>query len=179
MADNFMKTDAKIFGYLDKAFWMAWGAFPFIAGIRIYFLFIGGGSFNADGSAGGALPIMEFSLWGKILALSVLSVNIILYIALLAYMHTLIRHFQRGSLFVDGTLRYMKRIALLMIAWPFIRGISFNLTSYVLFLMDDVRAWQFRFELDLPLISAGLVILALRLVVSHAIKLHHEAQYTV
>lgn len=173
-----MKTDTKIFNYLDKTFWTAWGVLPFIAGLRIYLLFTSA-YFNADGSAGGEMPIMAFSLAGKILASSFLCANVILYVALLAYMHTLTRQFQRGSLFVDGTLKYMKRIALLLIAWPFIKLISFNLTSYALLHLGDVHDWKLQFTLDLPLISAGLVILALRLVMSHAIKLHHDAQYTV
>jgi hypothetical protein len=173
-----MKTDAKIFTYLDRAFWMAWGALPFLAGFRIYFLFTSA-YFNADGSAGGEMPIMEFSLAGKILASSFLCVNVILYVALLAYMHTLTRQFQRGILFVDGTLKYMQRIALLMMAWPLIKVISYNLTSYTLVQLGDVHGWKLKFDLDLPLISAGLIILALRLVMSHAIKLHHDVQYTV
>lgn len=173
-----MKTDTKIFSYLDKTFWMAWGALPFIAGLRIYFLFTAA-YFNADGSAGGEMPIMAFSLAGKIVASSFLCLNVILYVALLAHMHTLTRQFLRGSLFVDSTLKYMKRIALLMIAWPFIKLISFNLTSYALLQLGDVHDWKLKFGLDLPLISAGLVILALRLVMSHAINLHHDAQYTV
>lgn len=87
-----MKTDTKIFSYLDKGFWMAWGALPFLAGLRIYFLFTSA-YFNADGSAGGEMPIMEFSLAGKVLSSSFLCVNLIFYIALLAYMHTLTRQF--------------------------------------------------------------------------------------
>ncbi len=173
-----MKTDAKIFTYLDRAFWMAWGALPFLAGMRIYFLFTSA-YFNAVGGADGEMPIMEFSLAGQILASSFLCVNLVLYIALLAYMHTLTRQFRRGSLFVEGTLKYMKRIALLMMAWPFIKIISYNLTSYTLVQLGDVHNWKLQFDIDLPLISAGLVILALRLVMSHAIKLHHDAQFTV
>jgi uncharacterized protein YybS (DUF2232 family) len=119
------------------------------------------------------------SLAEKILAISFLCVNVILYVALLAYTHALTRQFRRGSLFVDGTLKYMKRIALLMVVWPFAKVISFNLTSYLLFQLGDAHDWNLQFGLDLPLISAGLVILALCLVMSHAIKLHYDAQYTV
>lgn len=173
-----MQTDSKIFNYLDKGFWMTWGALPFIAGLRVYFLFTSA-YFNADGSAGGEMPIIQFSLAGKILASSFLCVNLILYVALLTYMHSLVRQFQRGNLFVDGTLKYMKRIALLMMAWPFIKVISYNLTSYTLVQLGDVHNWKMQFDLDLPLVSAGLIILALRLVMSHAIKLHHDAQFTV
>jgi hypothetical protein len=54
-----------------------------------------------------------------------------------------------------------------------------TMTSYLLFKLGDVNDWAINFALDLPLISAGLVILALRFVMSHAIKLHHDAQYTV
>lgn len=172
------KTDTQIFSRLDKAFWMAWGALPFLAGLRIYFLYTSA-YFNAGGIAGGEKAIIEFSPMGQILATSFLCINLILYIALLAYMHTLTRQFQRGSLFVENTLKYMKRIAILMIAWPFVKVISFNLASHALVRLGDVHEWKLQFDLDLALISAGLVILALRLVMSHAIKLHHDAQYTV
>ena len=173
-----MKTDEKVFNCLDKAFWMAWGALPFIAALRIYYLFTSD-YFNVDDNICSEVSIMHFSLAGKILTSAALCLNIVLYVALLAYMHTLTRQFRRGTLFVDGTLKYMQRIALLMVAWPFIKIISLSLTSYALFALGDVNEWNIKFNLDLPLISAGLVILALRLVMSHAIKLHHDAQYTV
>lgn len=173
-----MNTDTRIFNNLDRAFWLVWGLLPLIAGVRIYFLFTSA-YFNPDGSSGGEIPIMAFSLAGKIVVSAFLCVNVILYIALLAYMHILVRQFRRNSLFVDGTLQYMQRIALLMVAWPFIKTVFFNFTSCTLVQLGDVPDWKLQYELDLPLISAGLVILALRLVVSHAIKLHQDAQYTV
>lgn len=173
-----MKSDIQIFNRLDKAFWMVWGAIPFIVGIRVYFLFTSA-YFNAEGSVCGGVPILEFSLVGKILACAFLGLNIILYLLLLGYMHMLIRQFRRGSLFVDGTLKYMQRIALLLLAWPFLRTVLFNLTSYILFALGDVSDWKLQYGFDLTLIATGMVILALRLVMSHAIKLHQDAQYTV
>lgn len=154
------------------------GAVPFIVGLRIYYLFTTA-YFNAEGSVCGDIPIMEFTLLGKILASIFLGLNVILYLLLLGYMHTLIRQFRSGGLFVDGTLRYMQRIALLMLAWPFLRTALFNLTSYLLFLLGDVKDWELQYGVDLSLIAAGLVILAVRLVMSHAIKLHQDAQFTV
>jgi len=116
---------------------------------------------------------------GKILASAFLGLNFILYIFLLAYMHILIRQFRHGSLFVDGTLKYMGRIAFLLLAWPFFRTALFNITSYILFILHDASEWKLQYGLDLSLVAAGMVILALRLVMSHAIKLHQDAQYTV
>lgn len=173
-----MKSDTVIFSRLNKAFWMVWGAVPLIVGIRIYFLFTTA-YFNADGVVCGGIPILKFSLLGKILASAFLGLNVILYIFLLAYMHILIRRFRRGRLFVDGTLKYMKRIALLLLAWPFLRTALFNITSYMLFILHDASYWKPHYSLDLSLIAAGLVILALRLVISHAIELHQDTQYTV
>lgn len=173
-----MKSDIVIFSRLNKAFWMIWGAVPFIVGIRIYFLFTTA-YFNVDGGICGGIPIMEFSMLGKILASAFLGLNLILYIFLLAYMHILIRQFRHGSLFVDGTLKYMGRIAFLLLAWPFFRTALFNITSYILFILHDASEWKLQYGLDLSLVAAGMVILALRLVMSHAIKLHQDAQYTV
>ena len=34
-----METDTKIFKYLDRAFWMVWGALPFLVCIRLYYAF--------------------------------------------------------------------------------------------------------------------------------------------
>jgi len=173
-----MKSDTQIISRLDKAFWVVWGAIPFVVGIRVYLL-ITSAYLNADGSVCGGKPIMEFSLLGKILACAFLGLNIILYLLLLGCMHMLIRQFRRGSLFVDGTLEYMRWIAFLLLAWPFVRTVLFNLTSYTLFVLGDVSDWKLQYGFDLTLIATGMVILALRLVMSHAIKLHQDAQYTV
>lgn len=172
------KTDTQIFSRLDKAFWMVWGALPFIAGLRIYFLFTYA-YFNTEGTTGGEMPIMEFSLAGKILACSFLGVGTVFYVLLLGFMHALVRQFQHGNLFVERTLKCMTRIAAVLISWPFVILVLFNATSYGLFRLGDLQNWTLQYGLDLPLIAAGLVILALRLVMSHAIKLHHDAQYTV
>ncbi|PZP57386.1 MAG: hypothetical protein DI586_00405 [Micavibrio aeruginosavorus] len=173
-----MDKDTKIFSTLDKAFWMVWGALPFLAGLRIYFLFTSA-YFGTDGTVSGELPIMEFSLAGKILACSFLGVGIFFYVLLLGFMHALIRQFQHGNLFVERTLKCMTRIAAVLISWPFAILVLFNATSWGLFRFGDLQAWTFQYGLDLPLIAAGLVILALRLVMSRAIKLHLDAQYTV
>lgn len=173
-----MTTETKIFKHLDRAFWVAWLSLPFIAALRIYYLFTSG-YFNIGAATPVTIAIIDFSTTGRVLASLMLCFNIILYVALMAYMHGLTRQFQRGELFVDGTLKYMKRIALLMIVWPFIKVVTLTATGYALYKIGDVEDWTVKFNLDLPLISAGLVILALRLAMSHAIKLHHEAQYTV
>lgn len=173
-----MKSDTNIFNHLDRAFWMVWGVLPFVAGLRIYFLFTSD-YFNAKGTAGGEKSIMEFSLAGKIVACSFLGIGMVFYVLLLGFMHALIRQFQHGSLFVERTLTCMTRISVVLIAWPFAILVLFNATSYSLFRFGDLQDWTLKFGLDLPLIAAGLVILALRLVMSHAVKLHHDAQFTI
>lgn len=173
-----MNTDTQIFNNLNKAFWVVWGVLPLITVVQIY-IFLTSAYFNPDGSNGGEISIMGFSLAGKVLVSCFLCVNIVLYVTLLAHMHILVHQFRDDNPFVDSTLKYMKRIAILMVVWPFIKTIFFNLTSYGLVQFEDADNWKLQYDLDLPLISAGLVILALRLVVSHAIKLHHDAQYTV
>lgn len=173
-----MNANMKFFSNLDKAFWVIWCALPLFAFIRIYYFFTAG-YFNPDGSHGGDMPIIEFSLLGKVFVSTFLCVNVILYIMLLAHMHILVRQFRNNSLFVGQTLKYMQRIALLMMAWPIIKTVLYNLTSYVLVQLGDAHNWSMRYELDLPLISAGLVILALRFVMYHAIKLHLDTLYTV
>lgn len=173
-----MKTDTKIFSYLDKVFWMMWGALPFIIGFRLYFVFTYA-YFDVDGNLGQEIPLIEFTLAGKILACTFLGLGTVFYVLLLAFMHSLIRHFQHGNLFVERTLKSMTRIGTLLIMWPILMLTTFNATSYFLHRLGDLKEWSFHYGLDLPLIAAGLVILALRLVMSHAIKLHHEAQFTV
>lgn len=170
-----METDTKIFKYLDRAFWMVWGALPFLVCIRLYYAF----TFAYFNTEGQEIPLMEFSLAGKVLACSFLSVGLIFYVLLLGFMHALIRQFQRGSLFVERTLQCMKRIAVVLIGWPFMMLVLFNVTQYGLFRLGDLQEWKPEYDFDLPLIAAGLVILALRLVISHAIELHRDAQYTV
>lgn len=174
-----MKTDTKIFSYLDRAFWVVWAILPFIVGVRLYFLFTYG-SFYAEGNAGRELSILELSWPGRILACSFLGIGLIFYISLFASMHALIRQFRSGGLFVEQTLTCMKHIALVMLIWPFLKNTLLNALAYGLFRLGDAPEWELKwFGFDLSLIAAGLVILALRLAMSHAIKLHQDAQYTV
>lgn len=137
-----MKTDEKIFNYLDKAFWMMWGALPFIIGFRLYFVFTYA-YFDVDGNLGQEIPLIEFSPAGKILACTFLGFGTIFYVLLLAFMHNLIRHFQRGNLFVERTLKSMTRIGCLLIVWPILVLTMFNATSYSLYRLGDLREWSF------------------------------------
>ncbi len=173
-----MRTGNGIFILLDRAFWVIWAILPIIVGIRIYFLFIYG-SFNVEG-AGDAMPIMNFSGPGKILACFFLGVGLLFYMSLFAFMHRLIHQFRQGSLFVESTLKCMKRIAFVMLTWPFLKITLLNALAYGLFLLGDAPDWELEwFGVELTSLAAGLVIFALRLAMSHAIKLHQDAQYTV
>ena len=173
-----MKSETGILNFLDKAFWAVWIALPFLIGARVYFG-VTSTHFNAGAGACAGLPIIDFSMQGKILAGIFIGINVLLYLILLGCMHSLIRQFRRGSLFVEATLNSIVRIALLLLIWPFFQLIFLNLTSYVLFVLGDVSDWKLQYGLDLSLITSGMVILALRLVMSQAIKLHQDAQFTI
>lgn len=174
-----MKTDAIIFKRLDQAFWAVWCILPVIIGIRLYFLFTYG-AFNTAGTTSEETPIMDFSWPGIVLACCIISIGLVFYVSLFAFMHQLIRQFVHGNFFIDRTLQCMKRIAVIMLAWPFVKIIILQLLSYGLFLVGDIKEWTLEWHgIDLSLIATGLVVLALRLVIAHAIELHHDAEYTV
>lgn len=174
-----MKADMEIFKRLDKAFWVVWGLLPLIIGIRLYFLFTYG-SFNAEGGVGEGTPIMDFSWPGIVLACCIISIGLVFYISLFAFMHQLIRQFVHGNFFIERTLQCMKRIAFIMLAWPFVKIIILQILSYGLFVLDDINTWEPEWHgIELSLIATGLVVLALRLVMANAIELHRDAQYTV
>lgn len=174
-----MKADTEIFKRLDKAFWVVWAILPIIIGIRLYFLFTYG-SFNAEGSTDAETRIMDFSWPGIVLACCIISIGLIFYISLFAFMHQLIRQFLHGNFFIERTLQCMQRIAFIMLAWPFVKIIILQIFSYGLFLLGDIKEWELQWHgIELSLIATGLVVLALRLVMVHAIELHRDAEYTV
>ena len=173
-----MDNSSKIFQKLDRAFWVVWSAFPFFLGYGVYYV-VTDGFFSSKTDPSKNFPIMNFSVMGKLLASSYIGLNIILYILLFLFIHTLINHFRRGNIFVRNTLTYMHRIAWLLLAWPFIEIMQYNLVAFSLDCLGDVPNWEPSYCIDLTFIALGLVILALRLVMFHAIKLHKDMQYTV
>lgn len=173
-----MDKSTNIFQKLDRAFWAVWAACPIAFGYAVYYI-VTEGIFMSRTDPGASFPITKFSLMGKLLASSYIGLNTILYILLFLFIHILINQFRRGNIFVRNTLTYMHRIAWLLLAWPFVEIIQYNLVAFGLDCLGDVPNWEPSYFIDLTFIALGLVILALRLVIHHAIKLHKDMQYTV
>jgi len=170
--------ELKLFARLDLFCRILWVLFPITLCYGLYWVFEFG-YFTETGDECSAHPIKEFSLPGKVLASIYLGINIVLYALLLAFIHHLIRKFRQGEMFVESTLEIMKSIAFVLMAWPFIEITLYNLVAYSLNKIGDLKDWDPSFYLELVLLALGGVILALRLVIAYAIKLHKDAEMTV
>ena len=71
-----MKSETDVLNFLDKAFWVVWAVLPFLVGARVYFG-VTSTHFNAGAGACAGIPIVDFSLQGKVLTGTFIAINIV------------------------------------------------------------------------------------------------------
>jgi len=102
-----------------------------------------------------------------------------LYVTLMVLMHALVRRFTRGQMLISMTLGTMKNIAWLLLANAFIGIPLYNLNMYLLSRWGDLPAWEPIYLIDPMSLALALTLLALRILIRHAIRLQEDVDLTV
>jgi hypothetical protein len=168
----------KLFKIINLIFWGIWLLTPCFIAASTYFwdqTIIFSGIENGCTEAANK----ELSQEGKIAAMMFFIFDTMLYLILFALMHYMVNDCAKGRIFIGRSISIMGYIAALVIVWPFLTTVTFNLTRYYLFFIGDLVEFKPEYSVDVLMIGAGFFFLVLRFVFLHALKLNEEAKLTV
>ncbi len=163
---------------LERYFWGLWALAPFLLSLAIYSIwsrpYVVGNDITTQKNL-----VSSFSFDGQLLVGAEMLIQIGLYVVLMVLMHSLVRRFTRGQMLISATLRTMKNIAWLLLANAFIGIFLYNLNMYLLFRWGDLPSWEPIYFIDTMSIALALTLLALRILIRHAMRLQEDVDLTV
>lgn len=170
----------QLFIHINRLFWFIWISLPFCLYKAIPWLESSPDElFLIQQEPCSAQAVKGLSNAGHWLTWGYFGINTVLYLALFGLMHYLVHTFAKGQVFLAKTLVFMGYIAGLVICWPLIDVISFNLVAWQLTRMGDLPVFQPDLRLDVMTLGSGFFLLVIRVILSHALKLHEESRYTI
>jgi hypothetical protein len=172
------KKSLKLFEHINLFFWGIWLLIPFYIAASSYFwdqAIIYSGLENGCTEAVNKI----LSTNGKIAAMLFFIFDTMLYLILFALMHFMVNNCAKGRIFIGQSILIMGYIASLIIIWPFLHTLTFNLTKYYLFSIGDLANFNPDYTIDVVMVGAGFFFLVLRFILVHAMKMHEDAKLTV
>jgi hypothetical protein len=163
---------------LERCFWGLWALAPFLLGLAIYYTWHYPYAFGQDIEVSKNF-VSSFSLGGQLLVGMELLIHTALYVILMGLMHALVRRFTRGQMLISITLSTMKNIAWLLLVSVFIGVLLYNLNLYLLFRWGDLPSWQPLYFIDVMSLALALILLALRILIRHAMRMQEDVDLTV
>jgi hypothetical protein len=174
----------QLFTWLDRGFWLIWAGFPLLIWAVIH------GTLTAPDQLAAQLPdqaaciaslpnVRTLHLWSQLVFWGSFGVEFALYAVLLAHAHLVIHRCALGQVFVDPMIRVLRRVGLIIAAFPVLDLALGNLTNWVLYAAGDTAVFQPSFALDLPVLGVGLLLLAVAYAMRQAVALHRDATLTI
>jgi hypothetical protein len=97
------------------------------------------------------------------------------YAVLLAPAHMVIHRCATGQIFVDGMIRILRRIGLIISFWPVIDLCLGNLANWTAYAAGGLAIYEPLLALDLPVVGVGLLLVAMRM----AVALRQDVDLTI
>ncbi len=174
----------RIFQWLDRLFWLVWLAFPLLIW-QTYATVVDQASLAAELPVGAEncaelIPrVANFSMQGKAGFVVYFVAQYVIYALLLWLAHTAIHRCATGKVFVADTLRTLGLLGIIIILWPVYELITGNLLAYALTVTGDMKTFRPDFLFDVGPLAVGLLILAMRVVIGHAITIKQDHDLTI
>ena len=163
---------------LERCFWGLWALAPFLLCLVIYYTwsypYVVGKDLETQKTI-----VSSFSFGGQLLVGVEVLIHTALYVTLVVLMHSLVRRFTRGQMLISATLRTIKNIAWLLLAYAFITMPLYNFNIYLLFLWGDLPTWEPFYFIDAMSLALALTLFALHILIRHAIRLQEDVDLTV
>jgi hypothetical protein len=181
-AQNRLKT----FRLLNRLIWLCWLGLP--AMIWIEYWTRASSLHRAIASAtpevAKCLHIMpdpsSLSLDGSVLFWSVFVFDFSIYFAILWVLHKMVRKFMSGQIFVSDTLAGLKSLGIILMIWPFLAKTANYASDATLKAWGDLPVWwPLSFNVDLGVVAMGVFLLALKVVIEHAIDIKSDNELTI
>jgi Protein of unknown function (DUF2975) len=174
----------RIFQWLDRFFWLVWLAFPVLLW-QTYLTVIDQSTLTdelptgAEDCAALIPSVANFSAQGKASFVVYFVAQYVIYALLLWLAHTTIHRCAMGKVYVSDTLRTLGFLGVIVILWPVYELVTTNLLSYALTVTGDLKTYRPDFLFDVGPLGVGLLILAMRAVIGHAINIKQDNDLTI
>jgi Protein of unknown function (DUF2975) len=180
----FFTENPRLFKLLDRLFWLVWIAFPIVIW-QNYTAVLDQSALMAEmppeaSNCAALVPqVANFSGNGKAQVLAYFLTQYVVYAWLLYLAHSAIHRCATGQVFVSGTLKTLKLLGIIIVAWPFFDLAASNLLNYALTLTGDLKQYSPNLLFDVGPFGVGLLILTMRAVLGHAILLKQDHDLTI
>jgi heme/copper-type cytochrome/quinol oxidase subunit 2 len=175
------------FRALDQLFWLFWAFWIVlltVLGLVLWFVFDPNAS--PEGLSTGDLACFanvslpsSLSAFGKVIYAILITSSFILYSVCFAILHRAIRYFRAGHVFDHRTLKSLKWLGIVLVAFPFVQcllelGVIEFLERY-----EGAKLTTTGSIIDVGTMAFGLFVLALRQVLQHGLVIKSENDLTI
>lgn len=173
-----------LFRWLDRAFWLIWAAFPVLIWLVLRDVMAAPERMAAllpdQASCIAQLPsLATISLLPRVAFWVGVVAEFGVYALLLALAHVVIHRCATGQIFVDGMIRILWRIGMIISVWPVLDLCIANFSNWALYDGGDVATFQPVLALDLPVLGVGLLLVAIAHAMRMAVALQQDAALTI
>ena len=171
---------------LNRLLWLCWLGLPVMIGVAYWTNAknVSRAIANATPEQAKCLRIFpdpsNFSLDGRILFWSTFVFDFSIYFAILWVLHKMVRKFMSGQIFVSDTLAGLKSLGIILMVWPFLVSTVDYASHATLKAWRDLPAWwPLPFNVDIGVVAMGVFLLALKVVIEHAIDIKADNELTI
>jgi Protein of unknown function (DUF2975) len=171
---------------LNLLLWLCWLALPAWIGWvywRVVTL-IPAAVASASPGAEGCLRLLAhpsyLSVTGTVLSRFEFIFQHSIFFIVLWQLHRMVRKFISGQIFVEETLAGLNSLGLTLIVWPFLAAaVHYGVDATLRALGDYPPNWPFAVNVNVAVVAMGLFLLALKIVVEHAIDIKSDQELTI
>jgi len=171
---------------LNRLLWLCWFGLPAMIGIAYWTRVdsLRSAIAGATPEEAKCLHIMpdpsNLSLDAGILFWSAFAFQFSIYVAVLWVLHTMVRKFISGQIFVSDTLAGLKSLGIILMLWPFLTSTADYAADVTIKAWGELPVWwPLSFNVDLGVVAMGVFLLALRVVIEHAIDIKSDNELTI
>lgn len=174
-------ASAKVFRALEKAFWGVWLVFPVFVVILVRETLVDPvEAYPGLAACGAALPqVARFGLAGQVIFWSGFALHLIVFAALVALAHAVVRSCARGRMFVAPLVGHLRKIGWIVVCYPVLDLVLVNLSGVALEATGDMPGFSPTLALDLPTLGVGLLLLTMAIAMGQAMVLQQDADLTI
>ncbi len=174
----------RLFYWIDKAFWLIWLGFFALVWLLVREVqnvpAVLAALAPEQAACLAELPqVALFSTAGQFVFWLGFAFTMLVYAVLLAMAHQVIRRCAAGQIFVAPMITSLKRIGIIIAAFPLVDLVLQNASAWAYVQTGDMAAFAGSLALDIPVIGVGLLLVTMAMAMRMAVQLHQDAALTI
>lgn len=174
----------QLFQWLDRAFWLIWLGFPVLIWALVREIEGAPAQLAVLAPEQAAclaeLPqVALFSAAGQTVFWLGFAFTMFVFVVLLALAHQVIRRCAAGQVFVAPMITSLRRIGLIIAAFPIVDLALQNASAWAYVQTGDMVAFAGSYALDIPVIGVGLLLVTMAAAMRMAVQMHNDAALTI